>query len=223
MDNSGVVNGSIWTLPLEFLAYMGLLVAVALGMFKRRVGFALQLAIVLVVACVLVFLIRNPELLFLGIKPLWLVKYGAFFYIGATYYMYRHATRLTDIGALMALTALTISAFLPGQFVVMLLALPYLVLYLAFLPSRFLGSFGRFGDFSYGMYIYAWPIQQAIIAFSHHNIGLLKLFAYEFPTILLLSIASWHLIEKPALKLKKRLGKDRYPVAPLTPVKPAQT
>jgi peptidoglycan/LPS O-acetylase OafA/YrhL len=210
---NNIVNGSIWTLPLEFLAYLGLLVAVRAGLLKRRLSLVTLMGTIVITASLLVGIIRNPEALLFGLKILWLVKYTAFFMVGSAYYVYRHQIRLTDARALAALIILAVTAYLPGQYVVMLLVLPYLILYLAFLPSHTAASFGRWGDFSYGMYIYAWPIQQSIISFTHQRIGLLPLLLFEFPVIVALAAISWHLIEKPALKLKRRFNRERYPVA----------
>jgi peptidoglycan/LPS O-acetylase OafA/YrhL len=132
--------------------------------------------------------------------------------MGSAYYIYRDRVAMTDRRALLAFLVLVITAALPGQYVIMLLALPYLIFFMAFVPSQMAANFGRWGDFSYGMYIYAWPVQQALIAWSHRDIGVLRLFALEFPVILILAVLSWHIIEKPALKLKRRFNNDRYPV-----------
>ena len=62
------------------------------------------------------------------------------------------------------------------------------------------------GDFSYGVYIYGFPIQQMLVALQpgwglHLNQGLTMCFA------LMIAAASWFLIEKPAIKMGRRFGK----------------
>lgn len=47
----------------------------------------------------------------------------------------------------------------------MLLGIPYATIAFALRPLPVLRRFGRFGDFSFGAYIYAFPIQQAIMHF----------------------------------------------------------
>ncbi len=208
----GIVNGSIWTLPLEFLAYLGLLIAIYFGLLRTKLGLLAQAAIIVVVSSALIILIRNPETLLFGIKILWLIKYGAFFMMGAVYYIHRDRIVLSDWRALAVTAILVASTFMFGQFLVMLILLPYLIFYLAFLPNRHTENFGKYGDFSYGMYIYAWPVQQSIVALSGQKIGLLHMILIEFPAIIGLAAISWHLIEKPALKMKRVFNKERYPV-----------
>jgi peptidoglycan/LPS O-acetylase OafA/YrhL len=61
------------------------------------------------------------------------------------------------------------------------------------------------GDYSYGMYLYGYPIQQAVMAMNpalrHWWINLL----IAYPLAAAFAFASWHLVEKHALKLKGRL------------------
>jgi peptidoglycan/LPS O-acetylase OafA/YrhL len=75
---SDIVNGSIWTLPLEFLAYLGILAAAAAGLFKRRTGFVLLAALILATTSALIFLIKDPEKMVAGIKVLWLISTAPF-------------------------------------------------------------------------------------------------------------------------------------------------
>jgi peptidoglycan/LPS O-acetylase OafA/YrhL len=81
------------------------------------------------------------------------------------------------------------------------LALPYIVLYLATLKGK-LNDFGKMGDFSYGIYIYTFPVQQMIVQFYGTEISISKMFMMSFLIVLFLSILSWYLIEEKALRLK---------------------
>jgi peptidoglycan/LPS O-acetylase OafA/YrhL len=77
----------------------------------------------------------------------------------------------------------------------------YLVLYLGFLPSR-LAGFARHGDFSYGVYIYAFPVQQLVTALLGGRTVWWVNAALSLPGVVALAALSWHLVEKPALRLK---------------------
>jgi peptidoglycan/LPS O-acetylase OafA/YrhL len=79
---------------------------------------------------------------------------------------------------------------------------PYAVLCLALTPNRILSSFGKYGDYSYGIYLWAWPIQQAVAIGWGDKLTFVEYLAIVFGLSLACAIASWHLIEKRALHLK---------------------
>jgi peptidoglycan/LPS O-acetylase OafA/YrhL len=60
---------------------------------------------------------------------------------------------------------------------------------------------GKFGDFTYGIYVFAFPIQQMLIA-SKIALSPYSLFLYSIILVVPLAILSWHLLEKRFLKLK---------------------
>jgi peptidoglycan/LPS O-acetylase OafA/YrhL len=78
--------------------------------------------------------------------------------------------------------------------------LVYAVFWLAYVPN--LHWFNRAGDYSYGLYIYAFPIEQALRQYFPAILPL-ELFATAAVLTLGCAMLSWHLVEQPALKLKK--------------------
>ncbi len=60
----------------------------------------------------------------------------------------------------------------------------------------------KFGDFSYGIYIFAWPLMQFCCYFGLHRAGMLPYFAVIVLAAHAIAFCSWHLIEKPAMSLK---------------------
>jgi peptidoglycan/LPS O-acetylase OafA/YrhL len=68
-----------------------------------------------------------------------------------------------------------------------------------------LRSFHRVGDYSYGLYIYAFPIQQLLLNRCTRPI---LFFAASYPISLAVAVLSWHFVESPCLSLKKRLRKS---------------
>jgi peptidoglycan/LPS O-acetylase OafA/YrhL len=96
---------------------------------------------------------------------------------------------------------------------VALIALPYLVLVLAYrTPSR-LGAITRPGDLSYGIYVYAFPAQQlAAYAWGPGLTPGVMLALVALP-VYLIALASWRLVEAPALRLKPGAGR-RYRATP---------
>jgi peptidoglycan/LPS O-acetylase OafA/YrhL len=60
----------------------------------------------------------------------------------------------------------------------------------------------KYGDFSYGVYIFAWPLMQFVSYFGLEKAGMAAYFAVIVVATHALAFASWHLIEKPAMSLK---------------------
>ena len=65
------------------------------------------------------------------------------------------------------------------------------------------------GDVSYGLYIYAFPVEQALVAL-HPHLGWGALVLSSLAATYLLALASWRLVERPSLRLK-RLVRPRSP------------
>jgi peptidoglycan/LPS O-acetylase OafA/YrhL len=77
------------------------------------------------------------------------------------------------------------------------------MLCLAYLPGGAILAFNRLGDYSYGTYIYAYPVQQALMALRP-DLSAVPLFVLSFFVTLVLAVASWHFIERPATGLARR-------------------
>ncbi len=83
------------------------------------------------------------------------------------------------------------------------LALGYVVLWLALVPGGVLRLYNRLGDYSYGFYLWQFPIQQCIVL-ARPQIRQPELLLASLPAALALAVVSWHLVEAPALALKDR-------------------
>jgi len=77
------------------------------------------------------------------------------------------------------------------------------VLVLAYHPAIRIRALGRTPDYSYGLYVYAFPIQQAIV-WAYRDIAPGVLFAAAMAATLVVAAVSWHGIEAPMLRLKSR-------------------
>lgn len=204
-NHVGTVNSSLWTIPVElkwygFLAFLGLL-----GVF--RVRFALPAMIVVLALCRFV-------LPFPGAHHV-LLEFGLCFMSGMAMHVcradierYRQQIQATLACAAVALWLLKMEYF------AVVVALPYLVVTVGTARTAVLRRFGRFGDLSYGLYIYAFPIQQTIIHSSHNTAPFWLNLVASSAAIAILAFLSWHLIESPALELKRFVAKDGDPKHP---------
>jgi peptidoglycan/LPS O-acetylase OafA/YrhL len=76
------------------------------------------------------------------------------------------------------------------------------VIYLGLSKSITLGNATRFGDLSYGTYLYGWPVEQVVRSAMGISATGLSLFLISLPLAAACGWLSWHLIEKHALSLK---------------------
>lgn len=86
-------------------------------------------------------------------------------------------------------------------FLIYVLSISYILLFIAYVPAGLIRGYNKAGDYSYGTYIYAYPIQQSIVALSP-GIAPLPMFLMSAFVTLLLAVCSWHFIERRALGLK---------------------
>ena len=98
--------------------------------------------------------------------------------------------------------------------IITFLALVYSVFWFAYVPAGWIRNYNQLGDYSFGTYIYAFPIQQSII-FVFGAIEPLALCALAIACTLPFAIVSWHLIEKNALGLKGSLSRWVHSHAPV--------
>ncbi len=207
------VNGSLWTLPVEAFAYVGAAVLGILGALRGR-------AVLLPILTFVVLLVLSMP--FAGLNSvdvagpvsghIGLILYlGGLFNLGLLLYVLRDRVVLRwDIAAvlLIAWIALANSDWMHP---VALLAIPYLVLMLAYRTPRWLSAITRPGDLSYGIYVYAFPAQQVASYAFGPKLGPGTMLAVVAAPVYLVALASWRLVEAPALRLKPRRSRAAEP------------
>ena len=205
----GNINGSLWTLPWEIRMYFFLALFWLLS--RRLPGEAANNFAKVCLLVASVCLVGNFARIALNIpvpySSLGFMQYfslGYMFFAGSVLCLFQQNIPLTFKLAGPMLAAILISALDRTIFgFVYVTCLPYLVMYLALVPGGRIRKFNRFGDCSYGIYIYAFPVQQTL-AFMWKGIGPYQMMWSSFLVTLCLSIASWELVEKRALSWKHR-------------------
>lgn len=195
------VNGSLWSLPVEFFMY---LVVMALGMLKGgRMIYAVATAGF--VAAVVFWCWRDAPLIVIhgtDVRNVFLT--GIYFMIGACYAKFglERFVSLSGICVLFIVTILLAPYASVSKFL-MWVTLPYIVLGYG-LSKSWLGSFvNKVGDCSYGVYIYAFPVQQFVLL-QYPDIAYGTYLSVTVLITMVLGYCSWHLIEKRILKYKPK-------------------
>jgi peptidoglycan/LPS O-acetylase OafA/YrhL len=198
------INGSTWTLFWELNCYVFLAIIAGIGILKKMPSVIPFLALLLLLTNY--FGSSNPDvwgkifLIFFENQDA--TKYSLAFFTGATFSIYaRKFDRDWSIlvGSL-ALFALTL--FRGGFTSIGVIALSIAVLISGRLLPEVFQKIASKNDYSYGIYLYAFPVQQTLAHAGFQHQGFI---VYNLLTLLLTfacAFASWHLLEKQVLKLK---------------------
>jgi peptidoglycan/LPS O-acetylase OafA/YrhL len=197
----GVMNGSLWSLPFEISCYLAVAALAAVGVLRRARFVVLGLFAAL--WCLYAFDCIDPNgfwqcFPYAGMKLL--VMLCLFFSAGCVCFLYRE--KIPHSTTIFIISLVALGGSLPSRVFGLIapIAMTYAFLWVAFaLPF---GHFDRKGDFSYGTYIYAFPVQQGMALLGIQEKG----FALYFISSLLLTsvfaFLSYRLIEAPCLRLK---------------------
>jgi peptidoglycan/LPS O-acetylase OafA/YrhL len=199
---NNAVNGSLWTMPFEVKMYAAL--AIIWMLLRRIPGFRVKAfeITVLAGACLagLLHVLAHFDL----IGSAHAFRLSFMFFSGASFFVLRE--RIVLSGSTFSLFALAwgLAAFNQNAFFVVYVAtLAYILIYLAYVPAGCIRSYNKLGDYSYGVYIYAFPVQQSTAALIP-GVSVSSMVMISSVVTLAFAVLSWHLLEKHALKLKGR-------------------
>lgn len=212
---NGSFDGALWSLSYEILCYVGVGILAVGGVLARA-----RRTIPLLAAGLWMLIVMN-----LWDAPTWrgaprdgqatidvpllghmithyLIYLGFIFLLGAVFRLYQHRIPVNDLLALAALIAVAGSLRYGAFYVIGYPALTYLVIWLGVRLPRPLQAIGRTHDYSYGVYIYGFIVEQAVAMFGGTRHGRLAYLAVSVALTLLAAAGSWHLVERPALRLR---------------------
>ncbi len=207
------INGSLWTLPIECGFYLWLAFFSGAGLITTR--YSILLTLVIGLSCIFLHLVMGytpahpGSQLWRGAFAYHIFKFGFVFALGSSFYVYRDWVPHSAHVALICMLILFLAPETWFSQAVFLFAVPYVAYFVAFSRPIAPDLFRKLGDLSYGVYVFAFPVQQLIVHVFHSRISPAGLNAIATPVVLCLSYISWHFIEEPCLELKKRPNRER--------------
>ena len=197
----------MWTIPYEFNCYLMVALLGSIGIARRRWIWGL---LSIIGIGLLVFNLDWAEKLSF---PSWyplrdgvgnLVYFSSLFVAGGCFYHFRDVIKYNRVGVGIALPLLLLGLSLHAfSSVIVATAGAYLLLWFAFACPVIFNPFGASTDIFYGVYLYGWPAQKLVLWY----------FPLTSPWILFIvscglscacGMLSWHVVEKPFLRLKNK-------------------
>jgi peptidoglycan/LPS O-acetylase OafA/YrhL len=231
------LNGSLWTLKSELTCYLLVLLLAVTTLLRRARWVVLLLAAGLLAVIVwvnlrgvmtpgpitLVTIVNIPVLN--AFLLYYLITFGLAFVLGMVADLYRSVIPFNDVLGVTSLVVTVVSVWrgwpLFGWAIV---AYVYLLLWAGVRLPRLLRRVGRRNDYSYGVYIYAFPIQQALGILGVPRFGWAFYLLTSVATVLVVAMCSWHLVEKQVMKAKDWTPRwSRKPVATTPAAMPTTT
>lgn len=201
---AGVINGSLWSLPYEISCYLALLATALLPL-------ALRFKALLVATVLLVLVLLRPENL---VSTPFAKHYGLDYYHGklglmfaigavfSTWRQYFSPTWWHGALGLLLMVWLPESSLKTAAYAV---SMAVTVLGLATHSKWHLALPERMGDWSYGFYLYGFPVQQLLsLQGVHQSSGFVGYVVASTFCTAIAAATSWYLVERPWLRKTSR-------------------
>lgn len=197
-----VPNGVYWTLPIEMSCYFLVAVLGLVGVMRSK---WLMLVLTAGVSYWYYLYYDAQTAIATGGERYYYVQYGTFFFYGLLLRKFREHWVHQKLGILVVLMLLSWWLYLCDErLLALFVLLPYAINSFGEMSTPLVRNFGHFGDASYGLYIYAFPIQQIVLRILGREDFFAEKLVLVIAATVAVSLLSWRYVESPALKLKPR-------------------
>jgi peptidoglycan/LPS O-acetylase OafA/YrhL len=202
VPESRVIDPPLWTLRYETMCYVLLAIFALAGALATRTRATVTVALIFAGYALVTFATDLRQ----ETAPIdSAARFVLGFFIGTAFYLFADKIRLNlNVALLLALVAV-VSYGTPIYEAAFRVALGYGLLWFAFVPAGAIRRFNLVGDYSYGLYILCFPIQQIFVMLDP-AITPMALLVCSFPAVLAFAMLSWHFVEHPSLRQKAWAG-----------------
>jgi peptidoglycan/LPS O-acetylase OafA/YrhL len=196
------VNGSLWTLILEERLYI-IMCGIFLLRKKNSIYFVLFISILNLFYLGNRFFFDGEMVTYFSSFPFF---YALLFLNSASLYFLKiNFSNSLFSFILISLTVFIIGVLFPSLNFLHLYSIPLLVNSVAQIKGK-TNHAGKYGDFTYGIYVFSFPVQQMFIASGIGQQSPYILFIYTVLIVFPMAVLSWNLVEKKFLQLKRSVG-----------------
>jgi peptidoglycan/LPS O-acetylase OafA/YrhL len=204
-NHYNLVNASLWTLKIEIIFYL-LIPVIALLIKNKKIIWIYSIIYIFsfVFSLLMIWLYEeNGNKIFLTLNRQFLGQYR--FFISGAFLLFYFDKLMKNMKffAPISIIIFFVRQFFQNPIIDFLYPISFavIIIFLAY-NFKFLNNFGKFGDFSYGMYLFHFPVIQVIISLGIHKQNPIFALLSAIFIVGILSFASWHLLEKKFLKRK---------------------
>ena len=203
--NSNWVNGSLWTVPSEMYCYISLGILMIIGIAYKKVG---MLAFLVLATLFLVVLAEVRQMFYIGVAH-WTTLILCF-YAGAVLFLYRERVPSSGWLAVLGIVGFEIGVYSPFPVPIILgpISVTYVICFFG-MQKLWRNPLYFPGDYSYGIYLYGFPIEQTVVWASRVTAAWWQVFLVATTITIGIAMFSWHVIEKPALDLRSSVSRAR--------------
>ena len=151
-----VVNAALWTLPAEFVCYILCFISYKLTKFDKKKFLLLSVPVYVLAA---VYYVKFSPLQLSAVRAVLL------FYLGVLIWVFRDQVTISPVLGLASIILWFVMVFHGIDNLAMLTVFPVACFCLAYGMGNHFSTFGTKYELSYGIYLWAYPIQQALVQF----------------------------------------------------------